>query len=108
MSRLVQRQWPFFQLFFSETTDNQRRSLLKTITNSQLKALIEIVTNFLQRVIAVKPAALKAIEKHKSLLRKLADDTVSLKTKRQTLNRRQKAITEFLEATIPTIKSRLK
>lgn len=108
MSRLVQRQWPFFQLFLSETTDNQRRALLKTITNSQLKALIEIVTNFLQRVIAVKPAALKAIVKHKSLLRRLADDTVSLKTKRQTLNRRQKAITEFLEATIPTIKSRLK
>jgi len=108
MSRLVQRHWPFFQLFLSETTDNQRRVLLKTITNSQLKALIEIVTNFLQRVIVVKPAALKAIEKHKNLLRRFADDTVSLKSKRQTLNRHQKTIKEFLKTAIPAIKSRLK
>ena len=98
----------FFQLFLSETTNNQRRALLKTITNSQLKALIQIVTNYLQGVITVKPAALKAIEKHKRPLRGLADETISLKTKRQTLNKRQKAITEFLKAVIPAIKSYLR
>lgn len=46
MSRLVQRQWTYFQLLISETSEIQKQRLLETIMGDQLRALIQIVLNF--------------------------------------------------------------
>ena len=108
MSHLVRNQWPYFRLFVSDITDIQRQGLLETITKEQLKALVQIVVNFLRGVLTAKPATLSTLEKHKSLFRRLADDQIPIRSKKKLLRKRQEAVTKLLKAVTPSLKAYLR
>jgi len=108
MSRLVQSQWTYFRLFISETSDKQRQALLSTITKDQLRALVQIVVNFLQKTFTVPSAVIATLEPHRFLYRRLADTSLSFETKRKALKRRTKAVKDLIRAVEPSLTSYFK
>jgi len=108
MSRLVQSQWTYFRLFISETSDKQRQALLNTITKNQLRALVQIVVNFLQKTITVPSSVIATLTSHKFLYRRLADTSLSLEIKKKALRRRTKAVQDIIRAVEPSLKTYFK
>lgn len=108
MSRLLKTQQTYFRLFVSKTSDIQRRRLLDTITNDQLKALVQIVKNFLQKTFSVPSSSLATLTRRKRLLRNLADTSLTLKDKKTLLRHKEKAITEFLRAVQSSLEAYLR
>ena len=108
MSRLVKSQRTYFQLLLAETSNKQKQALLDTITADQLRALVQIVVNFLQRVLSVPSSVIANLKRHKRLLRSLADTALAFKEKIKLLRGRAKVVNEFLRAVEPSLKNYLK
>ena len=108
MSYAVKSQRNYFALLTSKTSDKQRQALLDTITKEQLRALVQIVVNFLQQTFTLSSTVLTHLKRHKRLLRNLADTKTTLKDKRKLLRRRAKTVNEFLRAVNPSLKIYLK
>ena len=108
MSQLVKKHWSYFQLLMNTTSKTQRKHLLDTITNDQLKALVEIVVNFLQLVIPISPGPKKALKRHRNLLRRVGDPTISPRDKKVLLCRQGATIAVFLKSVEPALKTFIK
>ena len=108
MSQLVRKHWCYFQLLASTSSVHQRKHLLDTITNDQLRALQQLVNNFLQRVLPVTPSDLKALKSHKRLIRQIGDKSITFKKKKILLCRRGKVIATFVKSIEPALKSYLR
>lgn len=108
MSRLLKSQREYFELFTSKTSGQQRQALLDTITRDQLRALVQIVVNFLHQTLPLPPTVLAHLKRHKRILRRIADTSLALKEKRKLLRTREKIVTDFLRAVEPSLKRYLK
>lgn len=108
MSDLVRRQWIYFQLLASKTSEKQHQSLINTITTKQIQALIQIIVNFLQNRFKVSLTTVNTLKRHKHILRHLADVSIPIKYKRQLIRKRKRAVTEFIRHITPFLKSYLK
>ena len=108
MSRLVKRHWIYFQLILSETSLKQKQNLISIISNDQLRALTQIVDNFLRQTLTLSPAAIDGLRRYRTLFRRLADRRITLKHKRKIVKGRAKAITELLKVVEPALKTYLK
>ena len=108
MSQLVRKHWSYFQLLMSTTSKMQRKHLLDTITNDQLKALVQIVINFLQRVIPIATGPKTKLRRQRHLIRRIGDRSISLKDKKILLCRQGGTIALFLKSLEPALKSFLK
>jgi hypothetical protein len=87
------------------TSRLQRKALLDTITNEQLKVLIEVTVNLLRGVLPISAAQKSKLKKYKKLIRLIGDQTVSLKTKKDALCRQGHAIAVLLKAVEPALKA---
>ena len=105
MSRVVKKHWSYFQLLMTTTSKLQRRQLLETITNDQLRALTEIVVNLLQSVLPLTPSNRNKLKKHRQVIRQLGDRTISLKKKKELLCRQGSVITLLLKSVEPALTS---
>lgn len=74
-----------FLHFFSFCDKEQRKALLKTTTDDQLKLLVEIILNILQGVIPISTRTKKLLRSNKSSIRKVAEDSTSKALKRKRL-----------------------
>ena len=104
MSKLVKRHSSFFQLLLTTTSKLQRKALVDTIANDQLRALTEITVNLLQGVLSLLPAQKTKLRKYKTLIRLLGDTSVSLKKKKDALRRKSYVVIVLLK----TVESPLK
>lgn len=82
----------------------QRKALLDTITNEQLKALVEVTHNLLQGNIPLTEAQKRKLRKHKTFLKILGDPKVSNSIKRDALCRKGAVVTAVLRAAAPQLK----
>ena len=82
----------------------QRRVLLDTITNEQLKALTEVTHNILQGNIPLTEAHKRKLRKEKSFLHILGDVAVSLTKKREVLCGKASVVVSLLKAAEPRLK----
>jgi hypothetical protein len=83
----------------------QRKALLDTITQDQLKALTEIAVNILRGVLTITPFYYTKLKKDRKLIRIIGDTSVSLKRKRELLCRRGRVIVLLLKAVEQTLKT---
>ena len=108
MSTLVKKHWCYFQLLMSTTSKLQRRQLVDTITNDQLRALIQIVVNLLKSIIPLTPSKKTQLKKHRKVIRQLGNSSVSLKKKKELLCRQSSVIALLLKSVEPALKSYIK
>ena len=82
MSRLIKKHWSYLQLLMNTTSKQQRKQLLETIINDQLRALTEVVVNLLQRILPITPSHKSKLKRHRNIIRRLGDTTISSKKKK--------------------------
>ena len=108
MSTLVKKHWCYFQLLMSTTSKLQRRQLVDTITNDQLRALIQIVVNLLQNIIPLTPSKKTHLKKHRKVIRQIGESSISLKKKKELLCKQSSAIALLLKSVEPALRSNMK
>ena len=104
MSKLLKKHLSFFQLFLSTSSKLQRKVLVDTITNDQLRALTEITVNVLQGVLPITSIHKPKLIKYRKLVRLIGDTSVSLKTKKSALRRKANVVTLLLKSVEPALK----
>ncbi len=101
---LMKRQIWYLHLLMHTSSTDQRRVLLDTITNDQLKALTEVTHNILQGNIPLTEAHKRKLRKEKSFLHILGDIKVPLVKKREALCRKADIVVLLLKAAEPRLK----
>ena len=86
MSRLLTSQRPFLELFVKARL-KQRKALLQTLTDQQLKAVSEIAHNVLIGNVPLTIEQQKTVKKYKSLLYVIGDKRISRVEKRRVIAR---------------------
>ena len=103
MSSLVKKHWNFLQLLIS-TAASQRKKLLDTITSGQLKAIVEIVVNVLQNVLRIPASYKRQLIAHRRVIRRIADRTIDLASKKRILSRHARTVVILLKAVYGALK----
>ena len=67
--------------FLTKAKPEQKKAILKTLSDEQVKAICECVLNILRGTIVVTSQVKNRLQKHKTSLRKLGDKKVSVKHK---------------------------
>ena len=104
MSKLLKKHASFFQLLSTTTSKLQKKVLLDTITQDQLKALTEITINLLKGNIPVTPIYKSKLKRYKKLYFLIANSSVSAKTKKRALCRQGQAISLLLKSVETVLK----
>jgi len=103
MSSLVKTHWNFLQLLIS-TSYSQRRRLIDSITSGQLKAIVEIITNVLQKIVQIPTRFKPQLVTHRRVIRRIADQTIELASKRKLVSRHVRIIVILLKAVFGKLK----
>ena len=103
MTQLLKNQiWYLYLL--STTAPTQRKALIDTITNDQLRALTELTHNILQGNIILTETHKKKLRLHKMFLRVLGDPKATLTKKREALCHKESVVNVLLKAAVPQLK----
>ena len=105
MSKFIKKQASYLRLFIDTPSKQQKRVLLDTITDNQLKALTEITFNLLQGVIPITTDQKNKLRKYKRLVELIGDPKASPKKKKKALCRQAKVITLILRSVEPSLKT---
>lgn len=108
MSRLVKSQWHYFRLCISKASDFQRRLWLDSITKEQLKALVQIVVNFLQRVLTVQPFNSNDVWEKQTLSTTAGRSIDFTQRQKGVATRKANPMTQFIRAVEPSLRLYLK
>jgi len=100
----MKRQIWYLHLLMTTSSSTQRKALLDTITNEQLKALTEVTHNLLQGNITITEAQKRSLRRHKTFLRTLGNIKVPFSEKREALCRKGAAVKLLLKAAAPQLK----
>lgn len=94
-----------FLSLLSDTSPKQRKALVKTMCKGQLQSICEIALNLLNGSIPIPPHIKKKLAPFKSLIRHVADRSVSLAKKKNFLNmnRNSSIISKVLGHLVPTL-----
>lgn len=84
MNKLIQRESDFLRLDLN-TSDKQRLALLKTIQESQLNAIVQIVYNVLMGSRPLSSRDRKEIANHKLVIRRFVSRKLSLEQRKRLL-----------------------
>ena len=84
MSARMRHNTPLLQLL-SGCHVKQRKAILDTLTEEQLRALCEIVVNILKGTVNLSPKQKQKLRKRKRILYQLASKSVPSKTKKELL-----------------------
>ena len=79
------RQKPFLKSILREANRKRRNALVDQANKDQINAVSELVLNTLKGHVPISQATHRRLERHKNVLRKLAQRTTSLKAKKRLL-----------------------
>lgn len=101
---LMKKQVWYLHLLMTTASAPQRKALLDTVTQDQLRALTETTHNVLQGNIPLTEGQKRQLRKHKKFLRILGDPKVPNSTKREALCRKGAVVVALLRAAAPRLK----
>ena len=104
MSQLMRKQVWYLQLLMMTPSAAQRKAMLDTITNDQLRALTEVAHNLLQGRIPISESHKRKLRTHKTFLQVLGDIKVPLAKKREALCRKGAVVILLLRASAGALK----
>ena len=102
MSQLLTDQRSFLEHFVSAGL-KQRKALLRTLTDLQLKAIGEVIHNVLKGNVPVTSEQQHLLKRHRSILYLLADRTIRPFQKRSVIERAANPIKFVLNLALPHI-----
>ena len=108
MSQLIRKHFDYIRLLITTASRTQRKALLKTITNDQLKAVVEIVVNLLNKVIPISPRDKSKLKSNRRFIRQIADRAITLKKKKDLILRQGGIIVLLLNSVQKALNQRLK
>jgi len=94
----------YLHLLMTTSSTAQRRALLDTITNEQLKSLTEVTHNLLQGSIPMTETQKRNLRKHKSFLRILGHPKASFSQKREELCQKGAVVVTLLKIAAPQLR----
>ena len=94
----------YLHLLMTTSSSAQRRALLDTITNEQLKSLTELTHNLLQGNIPITETQKRNLRKHKMFLRILGNPKVSFLQKREALCQKGGVVVTVLKIAAPQLR----
>ncbi len=94
----------YLHLLMTSTSSAQRRALLDTITNDQLKSLTEVTHNLLQGNIPMTESQKRNLRKHKTFLKILGNPKVSFAQKREALCEKGAVVVTVLKIASPQLR----
>ena len=94
----------YLHLLMTTSSPSQRRGLLDTITNEQLKSLTEVTHNLLQGNIPTTETQKRNLRKHKTFLRILGNPKVSFSQKREALCQKGAVVVTVLKIAAPQLR----
>ena len=100
----MKRQIWYLHLLMTTASSAQRKALLDTVTNDQLKALTEVTHNLLQGHIPITEGQKRNLRKHKTFLRILGNPKVPFAQKREALCRKGAVVTSVLKIATPQLR----
>lgn len=101
MSKLIKKQTHFLHMLMSTSTE-QRKALLYTVTDIQIKCISEIALNLLQ--LKLNKRIKVVIKKYKKLLTKLASKSLSNKKKSELIIKSMRVVLNIFEVIAPNLK----
>ena len=94
----------YLHLLMTSTSSIQRRALLDTITNDQLKSLTEVTHNLLQGNIPMTENQKRNLRKHKTFLKILGNPKASFAQKREALCEKVAVVVTLLKIASPQLR----
>lgn len=88
MDRSIGVHLPFLQLLCT-TDKKQRKALLQTITDAQLRAICELVLNIYRGTFNVPSIYVRKLAPHRKLIETLVDRAINKKHKKQLLSQKR-------------------
>lgn len=87
----------------ANSTPHKRRTILKRVSNSELKSLCGLCLNVTRGKFPVDKNALKRLKRHRKTLETLADRRVSLQKKRDVINQKGGFIGPLVAFALPLL-----
>ena len=104
MDRAVDNHRFFLRYLTTITEAKQLKSILRSASNEEIKAVVELAGNLANGGIACRISTLTNLEKYKGKLRALWDDHKSIDQKREDLIKNFRLIFQLIEVAEPFIK----
>ena len=104
MDRAVDNHRFFLRYLTTITEAKQLKSILRSASNEEIKAVVELAGNLANGGIASRISTLTNLEKYKGKLRALWDDHKSIDQKREDLIKNFRLIFQLIEVAEPFIK----
>jgi len=99
------RQHAAFLRLLQDSKENQRKALIESMTNSQLDALCQLISNIMQGNIPVTDGYIKKLKRHKNVIYPLVTRKVSRAKKRELLSQLLRLIPFILKPALPWLKN---
>lgn len=80
-----------------QSTDFQRLALLKTLTDKQIRAILEVIYNVLKGTCPIDSKEKKKLNLHKSALRRLVSSDLNLKQRQRLLIKHRDILPSLLK-----------
>ena len=103
MTDCMRRNLPFLQLLLDTKSDKQRRSLLKTATPSQVRALSEICHKILHGNREIDDDCRRNLRLHVERLKAIASPELSYGQKKKRINKHSQQGGEFVSILAPIL-----
>ena len=94
---------PLFEVL-TESTELQRRALLKTLTDVQLRAILEAVYNVLQGSCPLQSKDKKKLFEHRAIIRRMVSKQHTDKQQKRLLNKYHDIIPLLLKPVLKALK----
>ena len=107
MVKLIKEQRHFLQLFV-QTTFAQRKSLLRTITQHQLRALSQIAHNIIKFRIKLNPTEKAVLKRERRILYILGDRTSAYQRENEALSGKQRFVYTLLKIALTYLEPSLR
>ena len=104
MSKKVFKNWFFLQLLLESPSLIQKKTLIKTATSEQVKALSEVIANTLTGALPLPPDGRNKLHRFREVFREIAGKTTTLKRRKALLFKHMKPVLKLMTYVQPVLK----
>ena len=96
---MAQKHLPLFELLI-QTTDNQRQAILKTLSATQLRAILEAIYNVLRGTCPIRDSDKKKLNRYSAVIRRLVSRELTSPQQQRILNKYRRLLPLLLKPVV--------
>jgi len=96
MTDLLKKEAPFLR-YFVQLSDNEKKSIAKHFTKSQLAAISQILFNAIKGTFKIDKSILPELKRYRTSLYNIAEKKTTLEKKKRLISRRIRQVTTILK-----------